>query len=184
MDGKDSSGSLVGVVVVLAILAIFLYQQPFTVFSPLAKIQPESGNDQWAWPFQRPSNPVVSQAFGKSSFKNACQWYTNCIHPGVDFTNVSGQPIYPAWKGRSLVVFAGGNAGKTGYGYHVILDHGNGIETLYGHMKAPPLVRAGQTVNGNTTLGYVGSTGKSTAPHLHLGMRQGGNWFDPMTLLR
>ncbi len=84
------------------------------------------------------------------------------LHPGLDFTAPMGTPIYATGDGR--VVDAGFNTG--GYGNRVIISHGYGYETLYGHMfriKA----RVGQTVKRGEVIGYVGSTGKSTGPHCH-----------------
>ncbi len=95
-------------------------------------------------------------------------------HTGVDLAARMGEPILATADG--VVGFAGQRG--DGFGNHVILNHGGGLESLYGHMSAvavPPgtFVRKGQVI------GYVGSTGYSTGPHLHFEMRQNGVPFDP-----
>lgn len=84
------------------------------------------------------------------------------MHTGLDFAAPMGTPIHATANGK--VVFTGYEEG--GYGSHVIVDHGYGYETLYGHMVRIK-VRRGQLVKRGETLGWVGSTGKSTGPHLH-----------------
>ncbi len=84
------------------------------------------------------------------------------LHLGLDFSAPQGTPIYATADG---VVRVSGNTGN-GYGNHVIINHGYGYETLYGHqyrIKA----RVGQRVKRGELIGWVGSTGKSTGPHLH-----------------
>ncbi len=84
-------------------------------------------------------------------------------HKGTDYAAPSGTKIWAAGAGR--VAFVGR---KGGYGNVVIIDHGKGIKTLYGHMsRFGKGMRAGRTVSQGDTIGYVGSTGLSTGPHLH-----------------
>lgn len=87
---------------------------------------------------------------------------TTKMHEGIDFTAPVGTEIYATGNGK--VKFT--EYGSRGYGNHVILSHGFGYETLYGHMSKI-LVRPGQKVNRGDVIGVVGSTGTSTAPHLH-----------------
>lgn len=97
------------------------------------------------------------------------------FHAGLDFTAPQGTPIYATAKG---VVKIAGNRG-TGYGNHVIINHGYGYETLYGHMfrvKSKP----GQRVKRGEIIGYVGSTGKSTGPHCHYEVHKNGRPIDPV----
>jgi murein DD-endopeptidase MepM/ murein hydrolase activator NlpD len=84
-------------------------------------------------------------------------------HKGTDYAAPSGTKIWAAGEGR--VVFVGR---KGGYGNVVIIDHGKGIKTLYGHMsRFGKGMRAGRKVSQGETIGYVGSTGLATGPHLH-----------------
>ena len=86
---------------------------------------------------------------------------TRKMHTGMDFTAPKGSPIYAT--GNGVVSFAAYNEG---YGYHVIVNHGYGYETLYAHMSEMN-VKLGETITRGQKLGEVGSSGLSTAPHLH-----------------
>jgi len=97
------------------------------------------------------------------------------FHAGLDFAAPQGTPIYATADGR---VTTSGNAGN-GYGNHVILRHGFGYETLYGHMVRVKS-RVGQTVKRGEVIGWVGSTGKSTGPHLHYEVHKNGKQIDPI----
>lgn len=97
------------------------------------------------------------------------------FHAGLDFACPQGTPIYATADGR---VKLSGNVGD-GYGNHVIIAHGYGYETLYGHMVRTK-VRAGQMVKRGEIIGWVGSTGKSTGPHLHYEVHKGGRPVDPI----
>ena len=97
------------------------------------------------------------------------------FHAGLDFTAPQGTPIYATADGK--VDEAGYNAG--GYGNHVVINHGFGYETLYGHMVRVK-VRAGQFVKRGEVIGWVGSTGKSTGPHCHYEVHKNGTPIDPV----
>ena len=97
------------------------------------------------------------------------------MHQGMDFTAPTGTPIYAT--GDGVVLRADSKA--SGYGKHVRIDHGYGYVTLYGHMSRLN-VRPGQKVKRGETIGLVGSTGKSTAPHLHYEVRYNGDPIDPV----
>jgi murein DD-endopeptidase MepM/ murein hydrolase activator NlpD len=97
------------------------------------------------------------------------------FHAGLDFAAPQGTPIYATADGR---VTTSGNAGN-GYGNHVVLSHGFGYETLYGHMVRVKS-RVGQTVKRGEVIGWVGSTGKSTGPHLHYEVHKNGKQIDPI----
>ncbi len=83
-------------------------------------------------------------------------------HMALDIANAMGTPI--AASDAGVVIFAGWD--NTGYGYSVVIDHGNGFRTRYAHMSYY-LVQAGDKVNKGDIIGKVGSTGRSTGPHLH-----------------
>ena len=97
------------------------------------------------------------------------------FHAGLDFAAPQGTPIYATADGR--VTEADFNAG--GYGNHVVINHGFGYETLYGHMYRIK-ARVGQEVKRGEVIGYVGSTGKSTGPHCHYEVRKNGHPIDPV----
>ncbi len=96
-------------------------------------------------------------------------------HSGTDIGAPSGTPIHAADSGT--VVTASYNSG--GYGNYVILNHGNGYTTVYGHMTSY-CVSVGQTVSKGQVIGYVGSTGLSTGPHLHFEVRYNGSTTNPL----
>ena len=100
------------------------------------------------------------------------------LHPGVDLAEAEGAEIHAAAAGR--VVHAG-PAG--GYGIMVEIDHGNGLATRYAHMSEA-LVEEGEQVNKGAVLGRLGSTGRSTGPHLHYEVRVDGEPVDPERYLR
>lgn len=97
------------------------------------------------------------------------------FHAGLDFAAPQGTPIYATADGR--VTEADFNAG--GYGNHVVINHGYGYETLYGHMYQIK-ARVGQFVKRGEVIGYVGSTGKSTGPHCHYEVHKNGQPIDPV----
>jgi murein DD-endopeptidase MepM/ murein hydrolase activator NlpD len=98
------------------------------------------------------------------------------FHTGVDIGASYGSPIHAADGGT--VIYA---TWMSGYGNATIIDHGNGISTLYAH-QSRILVTSG-TVSKGQVIGYVGSTGYSTGPHLHFEVRVNGNPVDPMGYL-
>ena len=100
-------------------------------------------------------------------------------HLGTDFAAPTGRNIYASSDGK--IEFVGE---KTGYGKTVIINHGNGYKTLYGHQNGfSKDVRQGKYVKKGEHIGYVGNTGLSSGPHLHLGLYKNGIAVDPMTVL-
>jgi len=97
------------------------------------------------------------------------------FHSGVDIGAYSGDPIWAADSGT--VIVSGYNEG--GYGNYVVIAHGDGYTTLYGHMSSRA-VSEGDVVAKGQTIGYVGSTGRSTGPHLHFEIRCNGEYLDPL----
>jgi murein DD-endopeptidase MepM/ murein hydrolase activator NlpD len=97
------------------------------------------------------------------------------LHAGLDFAAPQGTPIYATANGTVIVA---GNTGN-GYGNHVVINHGYGYETLYGHMVKVK-ARVGQQVKRGEVIGYVGSTGKSTGPHCHYEVHKNGQKIDPV----
>lgn len=99
------------------------------------------------------------------------------FHPGLDFRGPHGAPIYAAARG--LVGFVGW---KSGYGKVVEINHGNGLITRYAHMSAFRTV-AGKMVEPGEPIGSIGSTGRSTGPHLHFEVRVGDRAVNPRPFL-
>ncbi|MBT9372360.1 M23 family metallopeptidase [Rhizobium sp. CSW-27] len=99
------------------------------------------------------------------------------LHAGVDFQAETGQRVRSTGAGR---VVAAGDSG--GYGNMVDIDHGHGLLTRYGHLSRI-LVREGDTVAAGDVIGLAGSTGRSTAPHVHYEVRQDGEAIDPTAFL-
>jgi murein DD-endopeptidase MepM/ murein hydrolase activator NlpD len=99
------------------------------------------------------------------------------LHPGLDIADPTGTPIAAAASGR--VIIAGWEGG---YGNLVVLENGGGIATAYAHQSSIA-VTVGQTVSQGQTIGYVGSTGFSTGPHLHFEVRVNGSPVDPVGYL-
>lgn len=99
------------------------------------------------------------------------------MHKGVDYAARTGTPIMAAGDAR---VKSAGWMG--GYGNAVVLDHGRGYTTLYGHMSRIGKIKAGQRIAQGTVIGYVGSTGMSTGPHLHYEFRVNGAHRNPLSI--
>jgi len=97
------------------------------------------------------------------------------MHAGLDFAAPQGTPIYATADG---VVKTAGNTGN-GYGNHVVINHGYGYETLYGHMVRVK-ASAGQAIKRGEVIGWVGSTGKSTGPHCHYEVHKNNQKIDPV----
>ena len=97
------------------------------------------------------------------------------MHKGLDFTAPQGTPIYAT--GNGIVTTANGSNG--GFGNHVVINHGYGYESLYGHMVRIK-VHQGQRIKRGEVIGWVGSTGKSTGPHCHYEVHINGQEVDPV----
>lgn len=97
-------------------------------------------------------------------------------HTGVDIGAGYGQPVYAAASGKVII----SSTAYGGYGYAVVIDHGSGISTLYGHNSSLN-VSVGQNVKKGQVIARIGSTGISTGPHLHFEVRVNGSYVDPMS---
>jgi murein DD-endopeptidase MepM/ murein hydrolase activator NlpD len=97
------------------------------------------------------------------------------LHAGLDFTAPTGTPVYATADGT----IESSGFGEGGYGTHIIINHGYGYKTLFGHL-ARTKARRGQKVIRGEVIGYVGSTGKSTGPHLHYEVIRRGQKIDPV----
>lgn len=122
----------------------------------------------------RPVDGVVTSGFG---YRTHPILGTSRLHAGIDFGAPTGTPIRAAEAGQ--VVRAGAQGG---YGLTVVIDHGGGLATLYAH-QSQLAVSAGQSVGRGEVIGYVGSTGMSTGPHLHFEVRENGRPVNPAPYL-
>ena len=96
-------------------------------------------------------------------------------HKGMDFTSPKGTPIYATGNGKVIRA----DAGSSGFGKHIRIDHGFGYVTLYAHLSKYN-VKKGQKVKRGDLIGYVGSTGRSQAPHLHYEVRYNKQQVNPI----
>ncbi|MBP6334308.1 MAG: M23 family metallopeptidase [Bacteroidia bacterium] len=100
---------------------------------------------------------------------------TSKMHTGMDFTAPVGTEIYATGNGTVGKIEFNGR----GYGHNIIINHGYGYETLYGHLSRM-LVRPGQKVKRGDLIAYVGNSGSSTGPHLHYEVRKNGDPINPV----
>ncbi len=138
------------------------------------KLATQSGVVRGSGRFVFPANANISSGFGNRV--HPILGYAR-FHAGVDFGASYGSTIRAADSGQ--VIFAGWYGG---YGQAVIIDHGNGLSTLYAHASRL-FVSEGQAVQQGDPVAAVGSTGLSTGPHLHFEVRQNGNPVNPMNYL-
>jgi murein DD-endopeptidase MepM/ murein hydrolase activator NlpD len=149
-----------------------------TLFIPGAKLSADKIRNAMGELFKYPLSSVrwrLTSRFGPRSdpFTGA-----KSNHTGIDMAAPTGTPIYASMGGR--VITAGFS---NVFGYYVVIDHGNGYQTLYGHMSKI-LVRAKQQVAQGSRIGLVGSTGYSTGPHLHFTVYKNGRLIDPLSVLK
>lgn len=135
--------------------------RPVTAFSAPAPVDASVGSGIFNWP----ASGSVSQG------------YFN-YHPAIDIAGWTGAPVSAADSG--YVVVAGWD---NMYGYHIVIDHSNGYQTMYAHLSAY-YVDAGQNVVSGQQIGEMGSTGNSTGPHLHFEVRDGTIQRNPYNFLR
>ena len=130
-------------------------------------------DSQLIWPCPTVYN--ITSNFGWRSL--AQENYVTKLHKGIDISkpNCYGEPIIAAQSGWVLRASNTGN----GYGIHVVLDHGDDLSTLYGHMSSC-CVSVGDYVEQGQTIGYIGSTGQSYGNHCHFEVRVAGNPTDPL----
>ncbi len=129
------------------------------------------------------SIPAI-QPVANKNLKRMASGYGYRIHPiykvrkmhwGMDFTAPTGTPIYATGDGKVSKY----KKSRSGYGNHIIIDHGYGYQTLYAHMSKVDVLR-GQKVKRGDIIGYVGSSGRSTAPHLHYEVIKDGRKINPV----
>ena len=132
---------------------------------PLPYIEPTRARLSW------PLRGQITSRFGVSRGRRS-------HHSGLDIDGENGDPIYAAAGGRVLEAGRGGR-----YGKYVLIDHGNGLQTLYAHASRL-LVKRGQKVDGGDEVALVGQTGNARGTHLHFEVRRDGRTVDPLPFLR
>ncbi len=132
--------------------------------------QPVSGSGIMMWPV----NGIITSPYG---YRVHPIFGSTIYHSGMDIGVDYGTPVAAADSG--YVVEAGWLGG---YGYAVVIDHGNGLSTLYAHNQSLA-VSAGESVSKGQVIAYAGSTGNSTGPHVHFEVRAYGDTVDPMEYL-
>jgi murein DD-endopeptidase MepM/ murein hydrolase activator NlpD len=138
--------------------------------SNASSYQAVSGSGALMWPV----GGVITSPFG---YRNHPIFGRQILHSGIDIGVDYGTPVHAADSG--VVVEAGW---ISGYGYAVVIDHGNGLSTLYGHNQSLA-VSSGQSVGQGQVIAYAGSTGNSTGPHVHFEVRSNGEPVNPMNYL-
>ena len=144
-----------------------------------AAIKAGGGNGVFEWPVPACSYSCITQGFGCSSFylevyDPGCPW-PHKIHTGIDIAVGYGSPIVAADTGVAYMY-----PGSVGYGNLLVIIHGNGYSTYYGHLQGyAPGLSSGQVVPRGTTVAFMGSTGWSTGPHLHFEIRVNGVYKNP-----
>ena len=128
------------------------------------------------------SNPAIMPISNKKLTYTSSGWGYR-IHPvykvrkfhyGMDFVAPKGTNVYATGDGKVVAI----KTLRSGHGKHIIIDHGFGFNTLYGHLNGFN-VKVGQKVKRGEIIGFVGSTGTSTAPHLHYEVHKDGRAVDP-----
>lgn len=125
---------------------------------------------EFTWPC--PASRYISSSFGNRLHPTLNVWK---FHTGIDIGCSAGKNIVAAASGKVIM-----SQWYGGYGNCVMIDHGGGIVTLYGH-ASKLLVSKGQVVKQGQVIALVGSTGRSTGPHLHFEVRKNGQYIDPMS---
>jgi len=132
-----------------------------------SRLTPDAGAVSATGSFIWPATGRISQGY---SF----------YHRAIDIANTGGGAVLAADSGEVLI---SGWVDNSGYGNRVLIDHGNGFQTLYAHFSVAQ-VRPGQRVNRGDVIGQMGSTGRSTGVHLHFEIRQGGVLINPLSFLQ
>lgn len=138
---------------------------------------------QWKWPI----DGVITQGFGCTDYPFE-PYDPNCpshhFHSGIDIANDYGTPVHAADGGivHDFTMACGYGGGLCGYGRYVVIVHAGGFTSLYGHLSGWA-VGDGVQVDKDTVIGYEGSTGNSTGPHLHFEIDLGGTPVDPLAYL-
>jgi hypothetical protein len=181
LDGKgDVSGKLP-----VMVLDAHYHRENISIAPAIASLQPSPGEQKtvgdfqrtvsderyWKEPFEPPVPGCVTSPFGSLRMHNGK--LTGSFHAGIDQRGPAGTPIHPITPGVVKLVEKYNLRGGT-----VAIDHGQGVESIYLHMSAFN-AKEGQRVTPSDTIGYIGSTGRSTGPHVHWTLYVHGEAMNP-----
>lgn len=182
-DGKPILVTAIAVFVATVTLVLAVPAMIITSFLGISSISggtisegtPSIGNSSGTL-----TNPCPSYTKVTSEFENRINPITGKpeLHGGIDLAAPEGTPIY-ATAGGVVTVSGWHNS----YGNYVMLDHGNGMVTLYGHMRNQAVISTQSVIQGQC-IGYVGSTGNSTGNHVHFEVRVNGKPENPRNYLQ
>lgn len=149
-----------------------------TLSEPVAELQARGTMERPTWlptgSFRWPCSGRISSRFG---YRNTGIAGASTYHKGIDISNSYGTPILAADGGT--VTYAGW---MSGYGYLIIIDHGNGYETYYGH-NSSLVASVGEKVYKGQQVARMGSTGISSGNHCHFGVKKNGTFVNPLNYL-
>lgn len=155
------------------------FQNAPTPAAGQASQAPSISRGGWAFPNAYSSSITCPFGYGDSVLSNSY------FHRGVDFQAAFGSNVLAANGGtvtKAYNPYEGQNTSPGSYGNYIVIDHGGGLVTLYGHLKSV-MVSEGQQVQAGQLIGLAGSTGNSTGPHLHFEVQVNGNLENPMAYL-
>ncbi len=173
-------GLLLLLTLLMGMLVTPLIAIPFAVAGEHVRSDVRTGpipaaNGEWGYP--QAGGYFKGRGYGVNP-SNRCSYCTE-MHHGYDMAQGCGSTIYAAGPGIAIITGSYMNYGNT-----VVIDHGHGLVSIYGHMQWGSLqVRQGQNLTAGTPLGKEGTTGRSYGCHLHFELRQDGVPFDPQPFL-
>ena len=147
--------------------------------SPVSKdVQAKQSNLQAPENLETPENVITTESTYQIPVKGQISQGYHWYHQAIDICAELGQKIYPISAGKVIHI----EYRKWGYGHFVVIDHGQGHQSLYAHLEEIK-VEPGQKVDKNTVLGDIGMTGFTTGPHLHLEIYENGEAINPLKVL-
>jgi hypothetical protein len=155
-----------------AVLVLFCFSLGVSLYPPREPVRAFSQYQELELITEKLATNPVPDTIGIS------QGYS-VFHRGIDFRAPKGSPVYPMMNGNVIHVISLGY----GYGRHIIIDHGNGITTLYAHLGRI-FVEEGEDVTKEIEIAEVGLTGRTTGYHLHFEVRENMNSVNPWPYLR
>jgi murein DD-endopeptidase MepM/ murein hydrolase activator NlpD len=175
LEGYDISEKLIENSKKLELLEKKIYAQSLS-FDEIIKLAKEKEKMLANIPAIQPvSNKDLTRMASGYGWRSDPIYHTPRMHWGLDFTAPTGSNIYASGNGKVVLI----EKKKWGYGNSIVIDHGYGYKTRYAHMSAFN-VKLGDEVKRGQIIGFVGSTGKSTAPHLHYEVEKNGKKVNPI----